>query len=105
MDWLSDPDDAHLQVTSEIQIYLDRIDTSLTQEEAEHLQAVRDKVDNDKSEMIDMGKKMSSMFNELATTLEKDLKKPNSDSVSQSRPSYSRLNHEDPRSSSRGFDI
>ena len=56
-DWLSDPDDAHLQVTSEIQIYLDRIDTSLTQEEAEHLQAVRDKVDKDKSEMIEMGKK------------------------------------------------
>ena len=67
MEWLSKVEDAHLELTAEIQIYLDRTGASATEDPTD--QVTSHSLAKDKAELIELAENMKTLFSEFSAQL------------------------------------
>lgn len=67
MDWLSKVEDAHLELTAEVQIYLDRTGASAPEDPT--TQVTSQSLAKDKAELIELSEKMKTLFGEFSAQL------------------------------------
>ena len=67
MEWLSKVEDAHLELTAEIQIYLDRTGANATEDPTD--QVTSHSLAKDKAELIELAENMKTLFSEFSAQL------------------------------------